>query len=98
MRELDIHDDKFGRKITGALENFAAIANGFRCMPVGTQQIAEKLQIEFVILDNENSFCHLSSLRSDERRVGKECVSPCRSRWTPYHSKKKTNNNRHKKK
>src|SRR3546814_15580340 len=23
--------------------------------------------------------------RSDERRVGKECVSPCRSRWGPYH-------------
>src|SRR3546814_17384454 len=25
--------------------------------------------------------------RSDERRVGKECVSPCRSRWSPYPSK-----------
>src|SRR3546814_18915601 len=23
--------------------------------------------------------------RSEERRVGKECVSPCRSRWSPYH-------------
>src|SRR3546814_11607164 len=23
--------------------------------------------------------------RSEERRVGKECVSTCRSRWTPYH-------------
>src|SRR3546814_15333258 len=23
--------------------------------------------------------------RSDERRVGKECVSTCRSRWSPYH-------------
>src|SRR3546814_9443470 len=27
--------------------------------------------------------------RSEERRVGKECVSKCRSRWSPYHSKKK---------
>src|SRR3546814_18406524 len=27
--------------------------------------------------------------RSEERRVGKECVSPCRSRLSPYHSKKK---------
>src|SRR3546814_18598544 len=26
--------------------------------------------------------------RSEERRVGKECVSTCRSRWSPYHSKK----------
>src|SRR3546814_15160161 len=25
------------------------------------------------------------NLRSDERRVGKECVSTCRSRWSPYH-------------
>src|SRR3546814_4272059 len=23
--------------------------------------------------------------RSEERRVGKGCVSPCRSRWSPYH-------------
>src|SRR3546814_3220330 len=31
---------------------------------------------------------HLSSsscCRSEERRVGKECVSTCRSRWSPYH-------------
>src|SRR3546814_19961828 len=25
------------------------------------------------------------SSRSEERRVGKECVSTCRSRWSPYH-------------
>src|SRR3546814_11489635 len=29
--------------------------------------------------------------RSEERRVGKECVSTCRSRWSPYHSKKNSN-------
>src|SRR3546814_18835656 len=27
-------------------------------------------------------------VRSEERRVGKECVSTCRSRWSPYHLKK----------
>src|SRR3546814_6079373 len=27
--------------------------------------------------------------RSEERRVGKECVSTCRSRWTTYHYKNK---------
>src|SRR3546814_16493363 len=26
-----------------------------------------------------------TGLRSEERRVGKECVSTCRSRWSPYH-------------
>src|SRR3546814_15002918 len=25
------------------------------------------------------------ALRSEERRAGKECVSTCRSRWSPYH-------------
>ena len=24
-------------------------------------------------------------VRSEERRVGRECVSTCRSRWSPYH-------------
>src|SRR3546814_11962149 len=31
-----------------------------------------------------------NAIRSEERRVGKECVSTCRSRWSPYHEKKKT--------
>src|SRR3546814_13167887 len=29
--------------------------------------------------------------RSEERRVGKECVSTCRSRWSPYHYKNNNN-------
>src|SRR3546814_12169808 len=28
---------------------------------------------------------HMNRGRSEERRVGKECVSTCRSRWSPYH-------------
>src|SRR3546814_15289637 len=36
------------------------------------------------------SFAHFGDslgpvLRSEERRVGQECVSTCRSRWSPYH-------------
>src|SRR3546814_2880606 len=27
----------------------------------------------------------IAERRSEERRVGKECVSTCRSRWSPYH-------------
>src|SRR3546814_20299823 len=29
----------------------------------------------------------LTYIRSEERRVGQECVSTCRSRWSPYHYK-----------
>src|SRR3546814_15801032 len=32
----------------------------------------------------------LEQMRSEERRVGKECVSTCRSRWSPEQEKKKT--------
>src|SRR3546814_5504257 len=41
-----------------------------------------------VALYDENErlvICNKSYARSEERRVGKECVSTCRSRWSPYH-------------
>src|SRR3546814_10822652 len=34
------------------------------------------------LIDAESN---LQAARSEERRVGKECVSTCRSRWSPYH-------------
>src|SRR3546814_13705934 len=34
----------------------------------------------------------VGSERSEERRVGEECVSTCRSRWSPSHSQKKNQN------
>ena len=34
--------------------------------------------------DIEEAVCVILS-RSEERRVGKECASMCRSRWSPYH-------------
>src|SRR3546814_11499158 len=42
------------------------------------------------LLSEENDFSGapqdiMGLLRSEERRVGKECVSTCRSRWWPYH-------------
>src|SRR3546814_11140808 len=40
----------------------------------------------------ETAIIRLKDGRSEERRVGKECVSTCRSRWSPYHQKKKTIN------
>src|SRR3546814_17794756 len=47
------------------------------------RQVAERLGIPHYVLDYES--------RSEERRVGKECVSTCRSRWSQYHKKKKRN-------
>src|SRR3546814_14824897 len=35
-------------------------------------------------MDDRIDFADVAE-RSEERRVGKECVSTCRSRWSPYH-------------
>ena len=43
----------------------------------------EKLALEKDILWSVGRA--IIQLRSEERRVGKECTSWCRSRWSPYH-------------
>ena len=37
------------------------------------------------ILDNYRGEKAVAGMRSEERRVGKECNGQCRSRWSPYH-------------
>src|SRR3546814_4012472 len=45
--------------------------------------VVQVIEKEMTGLDN---LLYMSSTaRSEERRVGKECVSTCRSRWSPYH-------------
>src|SRR3546814_11288038 len=44
-----------------------------RCPPISLGHIRQKFGRQ------------VQSARSEERRVGKECVSTCRSRWAPYH-------------
>ena len=36
-------------------------------------------------LPQDLKFAGEITTRSEERRVGKECSEPCRSRWSPYH-------------
>src|SRR3546814_1318696 len=49
--------------------DLAGIAHG---LAVVAQHVAEYLEVDV-------------AERSEARRVGKECVSTCRSRWSPYH-------------
>src|SRR3546814_20228667 len=61
--------------------------------PVGADrpEIGEPEQVA-VILRDIAARASIRQQRSEERRVGKECVSTCRSRWSPYHYKKKKQN------
>src|SRR3546814_12875020 len=58
---------------------FAAALEDFRFLPAG-RLVAGAGTDRQVTLFN----CFVMG-RSEERRVGKECVSTCRSRWSPYH-------------
>src|SRR3546814_19788364 len=43
-------------------------------------------KIRFILTRHEQGAAFMAEIyRSEERRVGKECVSKCRSRWSPYH-------------
>src|SRR3546814_20070608 len=46
---------------------------------------------DFLIVLSKGAGRILRLPRSEERRVGQECVSTCRSRWSTYHCKKKNN-------
>ena len=46
------------------------------------------LDVPTAVIEQLESICRgflWCGERSEERRVGKECVSTCRSRWSPYH-------------
>src|SRR3546814_617600 len=67
-----------------------ALADGETVVVAGVLQHIEEAGVH-----SGDSACTLppyslsAEIRSEERRVGKACVSTCRSRWSPYHSKKK---------
>src|SRR3546814_7555536 len=48
-----------------------------------SQTLSEVLGTDVVLKFENLQF--IAAFRSEERRVGKECVSTCRSRWSPYH-------------
>src|SRR3546814_18067513 len=49
--------------------------------PIASQPCTPNIAVIFT--DDGNGLTR--AIRSEERRVGKECVSTCRSRWSPYH-------------
>src|SRR3546814_19857912 len=101
--QLDIYDDIDPELRTAcedvvlnrdpdAGERLVALAERYR----GSDPVAEKQAAEWREWDVNKRLEHALVKgidRSEERRVGKECVSTCRSRWSPYHSKKKEETN-----
>src|SRR3546814_42397 len=64
----------FGESVADAIERFDCL----EALVDGAELLAKPLDmaVDGAVVDID---------RSEERRVGKECVSTCRSRWSPYH-------------
>src|SRR3546814_1067957 len=56
-----------------------------RCLPDEIYYLAAKHGSSEAKTNDEPAELKAMLARSEERRVGKECVSTCRSRWSPYH-------------
>ena len=57
-----------GREGAGAVDRLAAVAHRLRFIAVGAQKVAEQLQIEFVVLDNQDFLSHRRTCRRCGRR------------------------------
>src|SRR3546814_19602532 len=71
------------------IHNVRAVQTSFSPPTLAIAPIADEKEI--FLINGGGVSASLIGARSEERRVGKECVSTCRSRWSPYPSKK-TNN------
>ena len=70
-------------KITPEQVNFMLKhARGVLCAPITISRCKE---LELPHQVDTNTSVLGTPFRSEERRVGKECASMCRSRWSPYH-------------
>src|SRR3546814_13282172 len=60
-----------------------------KAMSFSDQKLIKDAKGDPVGLTGDDYAKHAALTRSEERRVGKECVSTCRSRWSPHNSHKK---------
>src|SRR3546814_15808759 len=57
----------------------------FNCSNFNLNSIGTEHGMKSISSIHYSSRAHLDDRRSEERRVGKECVSTCRYRWSPNH-------------
>ena len=74
-----------GAAIAEALESKGFNAQTLELNPRTVLKDIESLGGEIVFNAIHGRYGEDGALRSEERRVGKECTSWCRSRWSPYH-------------
>src|SRR3546814_5511538 len=68
-------------QVAGGYVAYHAVSDTYELTPEQAFVLADEDSPVFM----PNAWAVPASMRSEERRVGKECVSTCRSRWSPYH-------------
>src|SRR3546814_11515347 len=72
-----------GEAVTGEnVQVRVLLEPGFQLL--GAHQIV-RVMVHGAAIGTVEAGLHLVDGRTEERRVGKECVSKCRARWLPYH-------------
>src|SRR3546814_18966379 len=67
------------------LQQAAVLDGRGQCFNLGLVELPANLRGVWINVSERKALKPPSCLRSEERRVGKEGVSTCRSRWSPYH-------------
>src|SRR3546814_11357302 len=73
------------------IQFFTNLENATEGAGLAVEAVSEQVEIKLPLFKQLDACCapdtilaSNTSSRSEERRVGKECVSTCRSRWSPY--------------
>src|SRR3546814_6547654 len=84
MRISDWSSDVCSSDLPKALQGYESAVNHWIIPTLGRKRVGT-LKPSDVRAVTRAVFDAGRATRSEERRVGKECVSTCRSRWSPYH-------------
>src|SRR3546814_10801241 len=71
--------------VEGLVDSFVGNAHGLFIREVDLQTVGNLLRRPAIDPFAVTTMRLVAADRSEERRVGKECVSTCRSRWSPSH-------------
>src|SRR3546814_20867033 len=91
----DVCSSDLVRKLYDADAALADVRNDLEVLSKILWNKGDKSSVRTLLAPNQKEHCEAmlyavggmlnAWISSEERRVGKECVSTCRSRWSPYH-------------
>ena len=85
---LDVHAETIAAAVaeaSGEVRSLGIIPNRAESIGRLVRKLGKPEQLRVCYEAGPTGYVLYWQLRSEERRVGKECLTQCRSRWSPYH-------------